>query len=158
MKKEKKLTQQKTKIEDNRIRNVFDRYTNNKVRLKPIGMLMASSVLNDTKKIFLQTTGLKSAMYALLNDDYKQIIGIISLDQVEKWDALKQTSKWVDITFQDQTDNENTVHPSFSFVSSNKEDVLNFNLKLADTNNKIIKLIEGEKKFPILEFIIEFLG
>ena len=59
------------KIEDNRIRNVFDRYKNNKVRFKPIGLLTASSVLNDTQKIFLQTTGLKSAKYALLNDDYK---------------------------------------------------------------------------------------
>ena len=57
------------KIEDNRIRNVFDRYKNNKVRSKPIGMFMASSVVNDTKKIFLQTAGLKSARYALLNDD-----------------------------------------------------------------------------------------
>ena len=145
------------KIEDNRIQNVFDRYKNNKVRFKPIGLLMASSGLNDTKKIFLQTTGLKSAKYALLNDDYKQIIGIISLDQVENWDAIKQTSKWVDITFQGQTDNKNTTHPSFSFVSSNKHDVLNFSLKLVDTNNKIIKFIEGEKKFPILEFIMEFL-
>ena len=87
----------------------------------------------------------------------KQIIGIISLDQVENCDALKQTSKWIDITFQDQTDDKNTMHPSFSFVSSNKDDVLNFSLKLVDTNNKIIKFIEGEKKFPILEFIVEFL-
>ena len=116
---------------------------------------MASSVLNDTKKIFLQTTGLKSGKYALLNNDYKQIIGIFSLDQVENWDVLKQTSKWVDITFQDQTDNKDTTHPSFSFVLINKDDVLNFSLKLVDTNNKIIKFIEGDKKFPIIEFIIE---
>ena len=102
---------------------------------------MASSVLNDTKKIFLQTTGLKSGKYALLNNDYKQIIGIISLDQVENWDVLKQTSKWVDITFQDQTDNKDTTHPSFSFVLINKDDVLNFSLKLVDTNNKIIEFI-----------------
>ena len=36
------------KIEDKGIGNDFDRYKNNKVRFKPIGLLMASSVLNDT--------------------------------------------------------------------------------------------------------------
>ena len=112
---------------------------------------MESSILNDTKKMFLQTTGLKSTKYALLNNGYKQIIGIISLDQVENWDALKQTSKWVDITFQDQTDNKNATHHSFSFVSSNKDDVLNFSLKLVDS--KIMKFMEGEKKFPLLKFM-----
>ena len=122
------------KIEDNRIRNVFDRYKNNKVRFKPTGLLMASNVLNDTKKIFLQTTGLKSARYALLNADYKQIIGIISLDQVKNWDTLEQTSKWIDIIFQDQTDNKNTTHPSFSFVSSNKDNLLRVRKNFLSSN------------------------
>ena len=67
---------------------------------KRIGLLIASSVTNDTEKIFLQTTGLKSAKYALLNDEYKQVIGTANLNQIENWNTLKQTSKWVDITFQ----------------------------------------------------------
>ena len=53
------------KIEDNRIRNFFDKYKNNKVKFKLIGLLIASNVINDTDKIFLQTAGLKSAKYAL---------------------------------------------------------------------------------------------
>ena len=108
--------------------------------------------------MFLQTTGLKSAKYALLNNEYKQIIGIVNLKQIENWDALKQSSKLVDITFQEQIENKNTLHPSFSFISNNNEDVLGFSLKLVDSNSKIIKFTEGEKKFPIFEFIIEFLG
>ena len=144
------------KIEDNRIRNVFDRYKNNKVIFKLIGLLMANSVLNDTKKIFLQTTDLKLARYALLIDDHKQIIGIVNLNYIENWNALKQSSKLVDVIFQEQIENKNMLHPSFSFISSNKEDVLCFSLKLVDTDNKIKKFPEGEKKFPILEFIIEF--
>ena len=67
------------KIEDNRVRNHFEKYKDNKVRFKLIGLLIASSVVNDTEKIFLQTTGLKSEKYALLNDEYKQIIGIANL-------------------------------------------------------------------------------
>ena len=107
------------KIEDNRVRNLFEKYKDNKVGFKFIGLLMASSVVNDTEKIFLQTTGLKSAKYALLNDEY-------NLKQIENWDALKESSKWVDITFQEQIENKNTLHPSFSFISNNKEDVLGF--------------------------------
>ena len=145
------------KIEDSRVRNLFDKYKDNKVKFKLIGLLIASSVVNDTEKIFLQTTGLKSAKYALLNEEYKQIIGIANLNQIENWHTLKQSSKWVDIRFQEQI-KKNTEHLSFSFISFNKEDVLGFSLKLVNSNNKIIKFADGEKKFPILEFIIEFLG
>ena len=146
------------KIEDNRVRNLFEKYKDNKVRFKLIGLLKAGSVVNDTEKLFLQTTGLKSAKYALLNDEYKQIIGRANLKQIENWDALKQGSKRVDIIFQEQIENKNTLHPSFSFISKNKENVLGFSLKLVDSNNKIIKFADGEKKFLTLEFIIEFLG
>ena len=146
------------KIEDNRVRNLFEKYKDNKVRFKLIGLLIAGSVVNDTEKLFLQTTGLKSAKYALLNDEYKQIIGRANLKQIENWDALKQGSKRVDIIFQEQIENKNTLHPSFSFISKNKENVLGFSLKLVDSNNKIIKFADGEKKFLTLEFIIEFLG
>ena len=46
------------KIEDNRIRNFFDKYKNSKVKFKLIGLLIASSVQTDTEKIFSQTKGL----------------------------------------------------------------------------------------------------
>ena len=82
----------------------------------------------------------------------------MNLKQVENWDALKESYKWVDITFQEQIENKNTLHPSLSYISNNKNDVLGFSLKLVDSNSKIIKFTEGEKKLPILEFIIEFLG
>ena len=71
------------KIEDNRVRNLFEKYKEKKVRFKFIGLLITSSVVSNTEKIFLQTTGLKSAKYALLNDEYKQIIGIVNLKQLK---------------------------------------------------------------------------
>ena len=71
---------------------------------------------------------------------------------------LKKTSKWVNATFQEQTDNRNTSHPTFNFTANNNEDLLNFTLKLVDTENKLIKFEDGEKKFPIIDFIIEFLA
>ena len=145
------------KVKDDRIRNLFDKYKNFKVNFKLIGLLLASSVVNDTEQIFLRTMGLKSAKYALLNDEYKHLIGIVNLNYIENWNGSKQNSRWVDVTFQKQIENKNMLHPSFSFISNNKEDVLSFSFKLVDTNNKIIKFTEGEKKFLILEFIIEFI-
>ena len=95
--------------------------------------------------------------YALLNNKYKQLIGILNLNYHENWNGLKKSSRWVDVTFQEQIENKNTFHLSFSFISNNKEDFLSFSLKLVDTNNKITKFTKGEKKFPILEFLIEFI-
>ena len=68
------------KIEVNRVRNLFEKYKDSKVRFKLIGLLIASSVVNGTEKIFSQTTGLKSAKYGLLNEEYKQIIRIVNLN------------------------------------------------------------------------------
>ena len=64
-------------IEDNRIQNLFDSYKNNKIRFRPIRLLLANSIVNDTEKIFLQTTGLKSAKYALLNEEYKKLLELL---------------------------------------------------------------------------------
>ena len=145
------------KIEDNRVRNLFEKYKGKKVRFKLIGLLISSSVVNDVEKTFLQTTGLKSAKYALLNDEYKQIIGIANLKQIENWDALQESSKWVDITFQEQIEKKKILF-ILRLVLFRITKKTRFSLKLADSNNKIIKFADGEKKFPILGFIIEFLG
>ena len=59
------------KIEDKKIQNIFEMYKNNKIRFKLNDILFVSSVLNKTENIFLQTTGLKSRKYILLNGDYK---------------------------------------------------------------------------------------
>ena len=89
----KKINPIEIKIEDNRIQNLFDNYKNSKIRFRPIRLLLASSIVHDTEKTFFQTTGLKSAKYALLNEEYKQIIGIANLNQIENWEILKTSSK-----------------------------------------------------------------
>ena len=77
------------RVEDNKIQNIFEKYKNNKVRFKLTGLLFSNSVVNTTEKIFLQAIGLKSAKYVLLNDEYKQIIGNINLNQIENWKEKK---------------------------------------------------------------------
>ena len=38
----------------------------------------------------------------------------MNLKQIENWDALKPSSKWVDITFQEQVEDKNTLHLVFT--------------------------------------------
>ena len=64
----------------------------------------------------------------------------------------------VNVTFQEQTDNRDTSDPSFNFATNNKGNLLNFTLKLVDTDNKPTEFADGEKIFPITDFIIEFLA
>ena len=71
------------RVENNRIQNMFDKYATNKVWLALEGIRFFSSVKNDTEKIFLLTTELTDAKYGLINDDFKQVIGVINLNQIE---------------------------------------------------------------------------
>ena len=43
-------------------------------------------------------------------------------------------------------------------VAKNAGDILDFEIKLIDGNNKKIEFVDGEKKFPIVNFLIEFLA
>ena len=146
------------RVENNRIQNMFDKYARNKVRFTLEGILFSSSVKNDTEKIFLQTTGLTDAKYGLINDDFKQVIGVINLNQRENWNEIKKSSRWVNDNFQPQRDNKNARHFSYNFITNSKDNLLNFKLKLADTDKKLIEFVQCEKKFPILNFLIEFLA
>ena len=145
------------KIKSKKIQNVFDRFEKNKRRFKLNGILFASSIKNNTEKIFLQAAGLTAAKYALINDKYKQIMGVSNLNKIQNWSKIKTESRWVNVTFQEQTDNRSTSHPSFNFTANNIK-LLNFTLKLVDTENKTIEFADGENKFPITDFIIEFLA
>ena len=129
-----------------------------KIRFKLNGILFASSIKNNTEKIFLQTAGLSSAKYPLINGKYKQMIGVINLNEIRNWSEIKKTSRWVNVTFQEQTDNRDTSHPSFNFTTNNTGNLLNFTSKLVDTDNKPAEFADGEKIFPITDFIIEFLA
>ena len=134
---------------------MFEKHTKkNKTRFKLKGLLFSSSVKNDTEKIFLQTVSLSDAKFGLINEKYKQTIGVINLNKITSWSKIKETSRWVNVNFQEQSDNKNTHHFSYNFITNNKEDLL----KLVDSDNNTIEFDEGEKKLPIINFMIEFLA
>ena len=57
-----------------------------------------------------------------------------------------------------QGDNRDAKHFSYNFITENTRDWLNFTLKLIDEENKEIKFEDKEKKFPIMNFLVEFLA
>ena len=146
------------KIENNRIQNMLDKYRKNELRFSTEGILFASSIKNNTEKIFLSTNGLTDAKYGLINDKLQQLIGIINLNEIEKWEEIKKSSRWVNGSFQTQTENRQPKHIAYNFQTKNRGDVLAFTLQLVDSDNKKIEFVDGEKKFPILNFMIEFLA
>ena len=53
-------------------------------------------------------------------------------------------------------DNKNTAHPSFNFISNNKDYILGFSLKLVDPSKKIIRFVEGEKNSQFLSLFLKY--
>ena len=129
------------KIENDRIQNIF-----------------SSSITKYTENIFLATNRPAVAKYGLINDQLYQIIGFIELSEMEKGDEIKKYSRWFSVNFQTQRENRQTKHFSYDFQTKNKWDLLNFTLKLVDSNIKYIAFADGDKKSPTLNFIIEFLA
>ena len=77
---------------------------------------------------------------------------------MENWDKIKKSSQWVNVGFQPQGENREAKHFAYNFVTKNAGDVLNFSMKLIDDKNRDIEFKTGEKKFPIIEFMIGFLA
>ena len=110
------------------------------------------------KKIFLTVGGLMDAKCSLINRKLYQTIGIINLNEIKNWNEIKKSSRWVNVNFQAQGDNRDAKHISYNFITKNTGDELNFTLKLIQDENKETKFEEKDKKFPIVNFLLEFLA
>ena len=65
---------------------------------------------------------------------------------------------WVNVNFQGKSDNRQTKHFANNFITKNVGDILDFTTRLIDNNNKEIEFETDEKKFPIVNILIEFLA
>ena len=70
----------------------------------------------------------------------------------------KPLGGWVNVSFQLQLENSQTKHFANNFVTKNAGDNLDFGIKWIDDKNNEIEFADGEKKFPIVNFLIEFLA
>ena len=143
------------KIENYKIQNMFEKYKRNPIKFTLEGLLFSSAIKNDTEKIFVTTSGSIEAKYGLINGKLYQTIGVINLNEIKNWNEIKKFSRGVNVNFQVQGDDRDAKHFSYNFITKNTGDVLNFMLKLIDDENKKIKFEDKEKKFPIVNFLLE---
>ena len=80
------------------------------------------------------------------------------MNKIKNWNEIKKSSRWINIKLQAQGDNRNAKHVSYNFITNYTGDMLNFMLKLIDNENKEIQFEDKEKKFPIVNFLPEFLA
>ena len=123
--------------------------------MTPIGILFPSSGTNDTKQIFVTCRELNNAKVASINGKIYSILGIINLDKLSNWEYIKGKSLWVNISFTEQEQINDSKHLSFSFKTQSLNDLLNVSINLTGDDNKSIKFSSGEQKISILNFKVE---
>ena len=92
-----------------------DRILNRILKLTPIAILYPSLVKNDTKQVFVTCRELSNAKVALINGKIYSLLGIINLDKISNWEYIMGKSLWVNISFNEQEQINDSKHLSFSF-------------------------------------------
>ena len=131
-------------INDERILNILKKHKNAYYKLTPIGILFPSLVTNDTKQISVTCKELNNAKIAIINGKIYSIFGIINLDKINNWEYIKGQSLWVNISYTEQEQINDSKHLSFSFKTQSLNDLLNFSINLIGDDNKSIKFSSGE--------------
>ena len=77
--------------------------------------LFSSSIQNDTKVIFITTTGLNDAHNILVNGKIFKAIGVIYTTEIKGWDKIKNSSNWVNCVLTNLNYPRSAKHLSFVF-------------------------------------------
>ena len=91
------------------------------------------------------------ANYSLPNGFLYEINGVINLNKIKNWKEMKKLLRWVNVQFQQWINNRQSKSFTCIFKTKDKEDVLNFSLKLIDEKNEEMKL-KDEKNNSKLRF------
>ena len=102
---------------DDRILNILKKYKNVYYKLTPLGILFPASITNDTKQIFSTYRELNDAKKLLINGKIYSLIGIINLQNIYSWENIKVKSLWVNTTFNEQEEINNSKHLCFLFMT-----------------------------------------
>lgn len=118
-------------------------------RLTPLGILFPASVKNDTEQIFITGRELNNVKKSLINSEIYGLIGITDLKKINDWEEIKGRSLWINVTFEEQKEINNSKHLCYSFMTRTLSDLLNFSINLVNDNNKQIVFEDNEKNKDI---------
>ena len=123
-------------ISDDRILNILKKHKNVYYKLAPVCILFPSSIINDTKQIFVTCKELNNTKTALINGKICNLLGMTNLNKTNNWDYIKGKSLWVNVNFDEPVQINNSEHLSFSFNTFSLNDLLDFSINLIDDSNK----------------------
>ena len=118
-------------------------------RLTPLGILFPASVKNDTEQIFITCRELNNVKKSLINSKIYGLIGITDLKKINDWEEIKGRSLWINVTFEEQKEINNSKHLCFPFMTRTLSNLLNFSINLVNDNNKQIVFEDNEKNKDI---------
>ena len=108
-------------------------------------LLFSSNIQNNTDVIFVSCDGLNNTKEALINSKLIKVIGICYLNELKDWQLVKGQSKRSQAVFAD-SEEINTSHFAFAFLTRNVSDLLRFTITLLDGNGEKITFPKEEKK------------
>ena len=113
-------------------------------------ILFSASIKNDTQNVFVTCQNLNSAKKALINGKIYYLLGIINLQEINNWNAIKGQSIYVNSKFDNSHYMENATHFAFKFKTRFPTEFLQFTCELLDDKVKKIEFKDREEKVPVL--------
>ena len=109
-------------------------------------ILFSSNIENEIDEIFVTCDGLSNVNTALINKNFRDMLGVCYLHEIKDWDITKGQSKRSQAKFTDSEELTHSSHIAFAFTTKFFSDLLNFSITLLDSNGKNIRLPKTEKK------------
>ena len=109
--------------------------------MTPLGVLFPASLTNDKRQIFITCRELNDVKKALINGKIYGLLGIIGLKKINNCEEIKDQSIWVNASFVEQKEINNSRHMRFPFTTKTLNDLLSFSIYLLDDNNVIFFVI-----------------
>ena len=85
------------KIEDDEILNMLNKYKSDTFQFVPVGLLFNSGIKDMTEQIFITVNGLNNPKISLINGKILNILAVIYLQQIKKWDSVNGSLYWVNV-------------------------------------------------------------
>ena len=133
-------------IKDDRIINVLKKHKNVIYELTLLRILLQQSTKNNTEQVFITCRELNDVKKALIDSKIYGLLGIIDLKKITSWDEINGQLIWINATFEEQKEINNSRHLCFPFTTKTLNDLLSFSIYLLDDNNKEITFVDGGKK------------
>ena len=158
----KKLNPLNVEIIDSEIRNEISLYARSNYRYTfrfiVNSLLFSSGFTEDTKAIFIVSNSLLESSASFINDTNYNTLGAIYTSEIDKWDYIRGSSLWTNVTLTDSALPIAAKHFAFGFESQNFNSLLKFQYSLLNDKGNLIKFQKGETKVPTLNFSIQILA